>query len=851
MPTIILISILIQAASGYLFGPSKVTGALGGSVMVSCYYNPISANIYGRKFWCKMSKDDCFTIISTKNYINQNYINRTNLQKYTDHFKINMTNLQQKDNGIYRCGIGNNNGRFYYTVNVTVSEGNKIPYSSEVIIANLKSSITINCPVIQEQGTGWKYWCKMHHQMDVPSCHTMVNSSGYVHENFWGRVLIQEVYNTSDFKILVNNIKMNDFGFYRCGTGKFEDGSDWTDIHIHILNPSETIRYRIIKPRSRSPGELAVAQCQVPKSFHTVFLVYWCRWNETGCLRLIDSNGFIQKGFQNRVSLNNTNRTYIMSLAQLELGDSGYYWCVITDGQNMQTSSVEVHVIAPTTTEIYLSSISRHTRGNSLTATTYSTDRPSATESHINITPSLSSLKTLTATLNLSHNVLTTKGSKSSTEQDFCADNTWQPFITTARYQTGGASIAQLTADPTPATNSIHTTWHQFITTARDQTGGASVPTLATNSIQESTSTTSKNYETGNIVMYTRSFQPTNTDSGLNHSTPIEQDFYAENTTRQQFITTARHHTGGASIVPLTADPTPPTNSIQESTSTTSKNSVTGNIAEYTRAFLPTNTDTSLTHSTTIKQETTKELYTRTSGRWHNRSKVYTPFIPILTTSTYQESHINITPSPSSLKTLTATLNLSHNVLTTKGSKSSTEQDFCADNTTWHQFITTARDQTGGASVPTLATNSIQGMDYSGNITPHSTHTMSETEENYGISHGYKLNSEVTILLENSTVETQSKPGHNGSRYQSQNPKNLILILFPVLAISCVIGFATLIYVVKNVRKKREATDNSVHHQENLFMRDREPAKEEISEESEILTHELAKYNNVFKETEV
>ncbi|XP_056413962.1 polymeric immunoglobulin receptor-like isoform X2 [Hyla sarda] len=707
MPTIILISILIQAASGYLFGPSKVTGALGGSVMVSCYYNPISANIYGRKFWCKMSKDDCFTIISTKNYINQNYINRTNLQKYTDHFKINMTNLQQKDNGIYRCGIGNNNGRFYYTVNVTVSEGNKIPYSSEVIIANLKSSITINCPVIQEQGTGWKYWCKMHHQMDVPSCHTMVNSSGYVHENFWGRVLIQEVYNTSDFKILVNNIKMNDFGFYRCGTGKFEDGSDWTDIHIHILNPSETIRYRIIKPRSRSPGELAVAQCQVPKSFHTVFLVYWCRWNETGCLRLIDSNGFIQKGFQNRVSLNNTNRTYIMSLAQLELGDSGYYWCVITDGQNMQTSSVEVHVIAPTTTEIYLSSISRHTRGNSLTATTYSTDRPSAT------------------------------------------------------------------------------------------------------------------------------------------------DFYAENTTRQQFITTARHHTGGASIVPLTADPTPPTNSIQESTSTTSKNSVTGNIAEYTRAFLPTNTDTSLTHSTTIKQETTKELYTRTSGRWHNRSKVYTPFIPILTTSTYQESHINITPSPSSLKTLTATLNLSHNVLTTKGSKSSTEQDFCADNTTWHQFITTARDQTGGASVPTLATNSIQGMDYSGNITPHSTHTMSETEENYGISHGYKLNSEVTILLENSTVETQSKPGHNGSRYQSQNPKNLILILFPVLAISCVIGFATLIYVVKNVRKKREATDNSVHHQENLFMRDREPAKEEISEESEILTHELAKYNNVFKETEV
>ncbi|XP_071993542.1 polymeric immunoglobulin receptor-like [Engystomops pustulosus] len=180
-----------------------------------------------------------------------------------------------------------------------------------------------------------------------PTCDMIVNSSGYVHKNFWGRVLIHEVSNTSDFKVLVNNIKINDFGFYRCGTGKFEDGSNWTDIHIHTINPSDTIRHWNSKPLIRSPGELFEAQCKIPKSFLSVSLIYWCHWNETGCLRLIDSDGFIQEGFQSRISM--SDRTYTIKISQLELGDTGYYWCFITDGKNIETSSVEVHIIETTT----------------------------------------------------------------------------------------------------------------------------------------------------------------------------------------------------------------------------------------------------------------------------------------------------------------------------------------------------------------------------------------------------------------------------------------------------------------------------------------------------------------------
>ncbi|XP_073443366.1 polymeric immunoglobulin receptor-like [Dendrobates tinctorius] len=290
-----------------------------------------------------MFRKNCITIIST-NYIAPEYANGTHLMNYRDHFKINMINLQKKDSGLYQCGIGNDNSQFFYPINVKVSEGDKIPYSSEVIVAHLKGSIIINCPVPQEFNTRWKYLCKMG-TMGVPSCHTMVNSSGYVHQNFLKRVLIQEISNTSDFKILVNNIERNDFGFYRCGTGKYVDGSNWTDVHIHILNPSNKIRYQITKPLNRYPGELVITQCRIPISFNSDSRIYWCRWNKTGCMRLIDNAGFVQEGFQNRIFLNNTNRIFTITLNHLELGDTGCYWCIITDGQNVETSSVEIYIL--------------------------------------------------------------------------------------------------------------------------------------------------------------------------------------------------------------------------------------------------------------------------------------------------------------------------------------------------------------------------------------------------------------------------------------------------------------------------------------------------------------------------
>lgn len=355
-PSILIVwSSLIQVASGYLFGPRQVTGSLGGSVTVSCYYSSISANIHGRKFWCKVHKRQCYTIVSTTPYIKENDMNRTHLQDFTNYFMINMTSLQPEDSGAYRCGIGNSNHGLYYPVNVTVSQGKKVPSSSEIFIGRLRGSLVIPCRALAIPHNGTLYWCKVTNTKSAV-CDTIINSSGQVNSHFWGRVLIQEEKNTTGFNILVNDLRMSDSGFYHCGAYSPTEELDWKDVHVHIIN--EPTRRKMFRPLTTSQS--LHVKCQVPKDFASGALTYWCKWSPVGCPPLLDSNGFIHEDFKSRISLvsdNSTIRAYTVTMNHLEVGDSGWYWCVTTDGLKVESSSMDVIVLA-TTTRVYSTSSS-------------------------------------------------------------------------------------------------------------------------------------------------------------------------------------------------------------------------------------------------------------------------------------------------------------------------------------------------------------------------------------------------------------------------------------------------------------------------------------------------------------
>ncbi|CAH2220970.1 polymeric immunoglobulin receptor-like isoform X1 [Pelobates cultripes] len=191
-------------------------------------------------------------------------------------------------------------------------------------------------------------------------CVTVVNSNGFVHQDFWGRVLMKDDQNKTGVVVLLNGLRIKDSALYRCGTGSFEEGSDWTDVHIYVDN-NFLAPTRISKRLSGFVGGSVSAECLIPGHFSPTSMIYWCKWNEKGCVHLIDSCGFVQHQLKNRVILeasNQTQRSYHILMNQLRLRDAGFYWCGITDGHREQSFSVEL-IIQDNTTDFYNSTTSR------------------------------------------------------------------------------------------------------------------------------------------------------------------------------------------------------------------------------------------------------------------------------------------------------------------------------------------------------------------------------------------------------------------------------------------------------------------------------------------------------------
>lgn len=113
------------SSSSPIFGPKQVTGLLGGSVTVKCFYPRTSVNQHSRKYWCKESTYLCSTIISSTGFVLRDYEGRASLTDFPDIgiFIIEIAGLKRRDMGPYKCGIGFNDKGLSFRVNIDVSEG--------------------------------------------------------------------------------------------------------------------------------------------------------------------------------------------------------------------------------------------------------------------------------------------------------------------------------------------------------------------------------------------------------------------------------------------------------------------------------------------------------------------------------------------------------------------------------------------------------------------------------------------------------------------------------------------------------------------------------------------------------
>ncbi|XP_010133998.1 PREDICTED: polymeric immunoglobulin receptor-like [Buceros rhinoceros silvestris] len=287
-------ALLQEVVSSTLYGHRFLTGEAGGSVTHQCFYSITPANKHDRKYWCKIERSGiCSTIISTTGYTSKDHVGRVSLKDIPQNgtFMVTMSELKSSDTGTYRCGIGATNRDLYVRLNL-------------VVLA--------------------------------------ADTDGYVGKGYQGRISITPQESSGAFKILINDLKKEDSGLYRCGRGRLsaQDGSRVVALQV---TTASTLPKRP-KFLSSTVGDSLSVKCHYDPS-RNYEKQYWCRWKEASCELLVDADGFVHESYKGRIQITSSNRedgTYTVVMGHLQEEDAGWYWCGARNGHVEHTSAVKL-----------------------------------------------------------------------------------------------------------------------------------------------------------------------------------------------------------------------------------------------------------------------------------------------------------------------------------------------------------------------------------------------------------------------------------------------------------------------------------------------------------------------------
>ncbi|NWH63782.1 PIGR protein, partial [Geococcyx californianus] len=327
--------------SSALYGSRFLTGHVGGSVTHQCFYSITPANKHDRKYWCKIvGNRACFTIVSTTGYTSQNYTGRVSLVDIPQNgtFAVTMTELKKNDTGTYRCGIGTTNRDLYVSLNLTILADAVAVEPIEFVRGELRGSVTVLCPPRGALGAEKRFWCKV----GTTGCTLIADTDGYVGKSYQGRIFITPRESSGAFKILINELRKEDSGLYRCGTGKLDSWDSSRRVALQVTTASTLpVRPKFL---SSTVGHSLSVKCHYdPKGNYEK--KYLCRWKEASCELLVDSEGFVHESYKGRIQTASSaqeNGTYTVVMSHLRAEDAGWYWCGAKNGHTEHTSSVKL-----------------------------------------------------------------------------------------------------------------------------------------------------------------------------------------------------------------------------------------------------------------------------------------------------------------------------------------------------------------------------------------------------------------------------------------------------------------------------------------------------------------------------
>ncbi|NWR99653.1 PIGR protein, partial [Motacilla alba] len=281
---------------------------------VTCGFGKDTAEL--KRYLCKKEKEGCRNIINT--YQDKDVPARVQLthEDPPGSFRVTMTQMDWEDAGLYYCGAGEyGKDNTSKALDVFIYEDKNFPHLKTNITAKNGSSATFECLYEPLMNSSTRFWCKR----EGKRCDIIIDNTGYVKENYEGRVAMFENPKNKTVAIILNQLRIEDEGNYWCMSNELRDLQSSTELTVVPGEPALTGKKNV----TAQVGSRVNLTCCYPCKYYS-FEKYWCRWNKTGCAMLpAQPQGLPEPGD----ACERSARTVVLSLGPLAREDEGWYWC--------------------------------------------------------------------------------------------------------------------------------------------------------------------------------------------------------------------------------------------------------------------------------------------------------------------------------------------------------------------------------------------------------------------------------------------------------------------------------------------------------------------------------------------
>ncbi|KAM9363622.1 polymeric immunoglobulin receptor-like [Symphorus nematophorus] len=202
---------------------TKVQSYDTGSVSFSCPYKSEDQN--NLKYICRGNKPStCLqkAVITSDNQQNEQF--RITDDKESRKFTVTITSLNQKDSGLYLCGVHRNSGLdIFSAIELDVKEWCCV--KSNNLSGTVGHSVKMQCPYPPQHHNNRKFLCKGD---DRNNCVDMVKSQS--------RFTLQDDVSLGFFTVTITKLKTGDAGMYWCGSDSQWSPANYTKIQLSVVS---------------------------------------------------------------------------------------------------------------------------------------------------------------------------------------------------------------------------------------------------------------------------------------------------------------------------------------------------------------------------------------------------------------------------------------------------------------------------------------------------------------------------------------------------------------------------------------------------------------------------------------